>query len=109
MEQTQCSEMSAYKIQMPGNYPEENKQLNKLLATDNKRRAVFHVATKFPEPQKLQGIMNLVKENLTIEEVNKLLLVTDKKGKTVFYVAAKLSELEEFLEILNWAENNLST
>jgi len=27
MEQTECSETSAYKIQMPGNYPEENIQL----------------------------------------------------------------------------------
>jgi hypothetical protein len=26
MEQTDCSEMSAYKIQRPGNYPEENIQ-----------------------------------------------------------------------------------
>ena len=26
MEQTECSEMSAYKIQTPGNYPEENVQ-----------------------------------------------------------------------------------
>jgi hypothetical protein len=26
MGQTECSEMSAYKIQMPGNYPEENIQ-----------------------------------------------------------------------------------
>ena len=26
MEQTECSEMSAYKIQMPGNYPEESIQ-----------------------------------------------------------------------------------
>jgi len=26
MEQTECSEMSAYKIQMPGNYPEKNIQ-----------------------------------------------------------------------------------
>jgi len=26
MEQTECSEMSAYKIQMLGNYPEENIQ-----------------------------------------------------------------------------------
>jgi hypothetical protein len=29
MEQTECSETSAYKIQTPGNYPEENiQQLN---------------------------------------------------------------------------------
>ena len=26
MEQTECSETSAYKIQTPGNYPEENEQ-----------------------------------------------------------------------------------
>jgi len=26
MEQTECSEPSTYKIQMPGNYPEENIQ-----------------------------------------------------------------------------------
>ena len=26
MEQTECSETSSYKIQMPGNYPEENIQ-----------------------------------------------------------------------------------
>jgi len=26
MEQTECSKMSAYKIQTPGNYPEENIQ-----------------------------------------------------------------------------------
>jgi len=26
MEQTECSEMSVYKIQTPGNYPEENIQ-----------------------------------------------------------------------------------
>jgi len=26
MEQTECSETSAYKIQTPGNYPEENMQ-----------------------------------------------------------------------------------
>jgi len=27
MKQTECSETSAYKIQMPGNYPEENIEL----------------------------------------------------------------------------------
>ena len=62
MEQTECSEKSAYKIQTPGNYPEENIQQNKLLlATDNKGRTVFHVAAELPEPKEFQGIMNLVK------------------------------------------------
>ena len=32
MEQTKCSETSAYKIQTPGNYPEENIQQNVHLA-----------------------------------------------------------------------------
>ena len=33
MEQTECSEMSAYKIQMPGNYTEESiqKGINKMI------------------------------------------------------------------------------
>jgi len=30
MEQTECSETSAYKIQTPGNYPEENIQQKRL-------------------------------------------------------------------------------
>jgi len=31
MEQTECSETLAYKIQMPGNYPEESVQVISLL------------------------------------------------------------------------------
>jgi hypothetical protein len=34
MEQTECSETSAYKIQTPGNYPEENKRHRCCVATD---------------------------------------------------------------------------
>jgi len=33
MEQTPCSEMSAYKIQTPGNYPEENIQQRQTVFT----------------------------------------------------------------------------
>ena len=33
MEQTECSETLAYKIQMPGNYPEESIQSLLLIAT----------------------------------------------------------------------------
>jgi hypothetical protein len=33
MEQTECSETSAYKIQMPGNYPEESIQQTYILQT----------------------------------------------------------------------------
>ena len=31
MEQTECSEMSAYKLQTPGNYPKESIQVSKYL------------------------------------------------------------------------------
>jgi hypothetical protein len=33
MEQTVCSETTAYKIQMPGYYPEENIQLGRIITT----------------------------------------------------------------------------
>jgi hypothetical protein len=35
MEQTELSEMSAYKIQTPGNYPEENTQRNKMFVPES--------------------------------------------------------------------------
>jgi hypothetical protein len=37
MEQIECSEMSAYKIQTPGNHPEENIQHSKTLAARHGR------------------------------------------------------------------------
>ena len=44
MEQTECSETSAYKIQAPGNYPEENiQQLSTYL---NVKMAVHHVTSR---------------------------------------------------------------
>jgi hypothetical protein len=41
MEQTECSEMSAYKIQMPGNYPEENIQHFQGLLISEKKSGYF--------------------------------------------------------------------
>ena len=35
MEQTECSEMSAYKIQTPGNYPEVNIQQEEVFLISN--------------------------------------------------------------------------
>jgi hypothetical protein len=34
MEQTECSKTSAYKIQIPGNYPEENTQHVSIVGTE---------------------------------------------------------------------------
>jgi len=38
----------------------------------------------------------LAKENLTTEEVKKLLFATDNKGRTVFHSAATFCEIEVF-------------
>jgi endo-1,4-beta-D-glucanase Y len=48
-----------------------------------------------------QRILNFVKENLTTEELNKLLLATDNEGGTLFHVAIKFNSIEHFQGILN--------
>ena len=52
--------------------------------------------------------MNWAKDNLTREEVNKLLLATDNEGRTIVHVAAELCDLVEFQGILHWAKENLT-
>jgi hypothetical protein len=51
MEQTECSETSAYKIQMPGNYPEESIQHIEYIPTNGNiiwfLLHVFSISTKF--------------------------------------------------------------
>jgi DNA phosphorothioation-dependent restriction protein DptG len=50
----------------------------------------------------------LANENLTKEEVNKLLLATDNAGRTVFHEATKSFNEEVYQGILNWAKKNLT-
>ena len=50
-----------------------------------------------------QEILNCAKENLSREEVNKLLLATDNQERTVFHVAAGSYKIEIFQGILNCA------
>jgi len=47
MEQTECSETSAYKIQTPGNYPEENKQHTEHSESLKSRIHVFTQNTRY--------------------------------------------------------------
>ena len=42
-----------------------------LLATDSEGRTVFQLAAAFSELQVFQGILNLAKERLTAEKINK--------------------------------------
>jgi len=58
-----------------------------LLATDNEGRTVFYLAAEFYKLQVFQGILDWAKDNLTTEEVKKLLLATDSKRSTAFQVA----------------------
>jgi endo-1,4-beta-D-glucanase Y len=45
------------------------------------------VAARYSELEGYQGILDWTKENLTKEEVNKLLLATDNKGRKVIHLA----------------------
>jgi len=46
MEQTGCSETSAYKIQTPGNYPEENIKQRKDCFLISKKKKIFSSVVK---------------------------------------------------------------
>ena len=78
------------------------------VATDNEGRTVFHVAAGYYKIEMFQEILNCAKENLTREEVNKLLLATDNEGRTVFQEAVGFCEVEMFQQILNCAKENLT-
>jgi len=65
MEQTECSEMSAHKIQTPGNYPEENIQ----------HAECYWNCLKYEEMQNMKQIMESV-----ISKVRRFTLHTLKGG-----------------------------
>jgi hypothetical protein len=52
--------------------------------------------SRFSKLEIFRGILNWAKENLTTEEVNKLLLAKDIEGRTVLHVSAKSGKLELF-------------
>jgi len=62
------------------------------------------VAAILCELEVFQGIFNWAEENVTTEEVNKLLLATGNKGSTVFHVAGISRKLEVLQGIFNWAK-----
>ena len=63
-------------------------------------RTAFHMAAYFSKQEVLQEILNWAKENLTTEEINKLLLATGSKGRTVFHASAMGYNQEILQEIL---------
>jgi hypothetical protein len=80
-----------------------------LIAADNEGRPVFHKAANFYRKEVFQGILNLAKENVTEEEVYKLLLPADNERRAVFHVAETFCGEQVFQGILNWAKGNLTT
>jgi hypothetical protein len=78
MKMKQCSETSAYKIQTPGNYPEENKQVNEKSQRKSNQRpsglqrsASTSLATAYPSnANKLNTIaFQTIKHRRTTEPV----------------------------------------
>jgi hypothetical protein len=64
------------------------------------------VAADFCKMDVFQGMLNLANENLTTEEVNKLLLATDNGRRTVFNVVAEFSEIDVLQGILHLTKQN---
>jgi hypothetical protein len=62
------------------------------------------VAGVFSKIDVFQGIPNLDKENLSTEELNKMILATDNEGSAVYNMEADFSKIDLFQRILNLAE-----
>jgi hypothetical protein len=60
------------------------------------------VAIGFNSINVFQRTLNSVKENLTTEEVNKLLLAKENEGSAVFHMAIGFNSLDKFQGILNF-------
>jgi len=67
------------------------------------------MAAEWGKPEILQKLWEWAKEELTTEEINKLLLATDKKGSTVWHVAAKKGTPEILQKVREWAKEKLTT
>ena len=66
------------------------------LATNSEGRKAFLETGKYHNVEVFQRLLYWAKENLTREEVYKLLLATVNEGKTVLHVAADFSEVQLF-------------
>ena len=67
MEQTECSETSAYKIQTPGNYPEENikhteqgESLKSRICLIEIRNSVHHLMNQINQPTRCRSLTSLL-------------------------------------------------
>jgi hypothetical protein len=76
-----------------------------LLAKDNEKTVLIH-ASYSGNVQILGRIWNLAKEQLTPEELSKLLLAQNDKRKTVWHVTAQRGEIEVVDKLCEWAKKN---
>jgi endo-1,4-beta-D-glucanase Y len=58
--------------------------------------------------QVLEKLWKCANENITREEINKLLLATDNMGKTAWHAAAENGGLDVLQKIWEWAKENLT-
>jgi hypothetical protein len=70
MEQTKCSETSAYKIQRPGNYPEENIQYYVVARSDLKNVRVSFwqggQTVRCPPPLAVQTLLSMLDKIMAV-------------------------------------------
>jgi nicotinic acid phosphoribosyltransferase len=100
MEQTECSDTSAYKIQTPGNYPEESIQHSEHSESlkSRKHSECYSVLCTFLFDEKWNVIKNLKQEYFTNSEVVYLIL-TKYKTHIIFQEKILLSVSETILHL----------
>jgi len=69
----------------------------------------LHHASHSGNLQMLERIWNLAKEQLTPEDLNKLLLAQDYQRRTAWHVASKRCDVEILVKFRKWAEKVLNT
>jgi len=100
MEQTECSETSAYKIQTLGNYPEESIQHSEHSESlkSRKHSECYSVLCTFLFDEKRNVIKNLKREYFTNSEVVYMIL-TKYKTHIIFQEKILLSVSETILHL----------
>jgi ankyrin repeat protein len=83
----------------------QNSNVKLLLAKDEMKDTVWHVAAKKGKIELLQKIWDWAEEELTPEELSKkFLLAKDLRGKTAWFYAAEVGNIEMLEKLWTWAE-----
>jgi hypothetical protein len=78
------------------------------LAKDDEKMTAFLHASFTGKVEILEGIWKWANEQLTEEELNKLLLAQDIKRRTAWHLAAERGEVEVLDKLWEWAKEGLN-